>query len=232
LILSAKITNAEETEASIRQKISISRNTLKAIINEAVSLKIATRDDNRVISVATEFYDAYMESYLVEWKMMDPDSAKALSVALQRLPKKYITMSVGNAIVKALEFTVLSRAESVKADRKIKLSDAGEGDGLNLSSWVVVNSFNRDLLLLLMSAAITDNYLSISEIMRRLHVSRNAVKTALRVGIDGGFIIESNGYSCSGEALKGYLNWHYAVFSSYSDDLLSASAIFYEYLAQ
>jgi hypothetical protein len=29
LILSAKITNAEETEASIRQKISISRNTLK-----------------------------------------------------------------------------------------------------------------------------------------------------------------------------------------------------------
>ena len=232
LILSAKITNAEETEASIRQKISISRNTLKTIINEAVNLKIATREDNGVISVAVEFYDAYMESYLFEWKMMDPDSAKALSVALQGVSKKYITMSVGNAIVKALEFTVLSRAESVKADRKIRLSDAGEGDGLNLSSWVVMNSFNRDLLLLLMSAAITDNYLSISEIMRRLHVSRNAVKTALRLGIDGGFIIESKGYSCSGEALKGYLNWHYAVFSAYSDDLLSASAIFYEYLAQ
>jgi hypothetical protein len=231
LIMSAKINNAEEAESSICQKISISRNTLKTIVQEAVYLEIATRHDNRVISVAAEFYDAYMESYLREWEMMDPDSAKALSVALKVLTKKYITMSVGDAISKALEFTVLSRAESVKANRKIRLSNSGEGDGLNLSSWAVVNSFNRDLLLLLMSAAITDNYLSIAEIMKRLHVSRNAVKTALRLGIDSGFITTSNGYSCSGEALKEYLNWHYAVFSSYSDDLLSASALFYEYLA-
>lgn len=231
LILSAKINNATETEASVRRQIGVSRNTLKDIVKEAVSLKIAIRHDNRVISVTAEFYDAYMASYLREWKMIDPKSAKALSFALKGLPKKYITMSVQNAIGKALEFTVLSRAESVKADRKIRLSDTGEGGGLNLSSWTVMNSFNRDLLLLLMSAAITDNYLSIAEIMKRLHVSRNAVKMALRLGIDGGFITESNGYSCSGEALKDYLNWHNAVFSSYSDELLSASAIFYEYLA-
>jgi DNA-binding GntR family transcriptional regulator len=70
-----------------------------------------------------------------------------------------------------------------------------ESDGLNLSSWAVVNSFNRDLLLLLMSAAITDNHLTIREIMKRLHVSRNAVKKALRLGIDSGFITASNGYS-------------------------------------
>ncbi|MDA8540049.1 hypothetical protein N9X13_03215 [Alphaproteobacteria bacterium] len=231
LIMSAKINNAEETEASIRQKIDISRNTLKAIVEEAIPLEIAARHDNRVISVAAEFYDTYMESYLREWEMMDPDSAKALSVALKALTKKYITMSVGDATSKALEFTVLSRAESVKANRKIRLSNSGEGDGLNLSSWAVVNSFNRDLLLLLMSAAITGNHLSVAEIMKRLHVSRNAVKTSLRLGIDGGFITRSNGYSCSGKALKDYLNWHYAVFSSYSDDLLSASALFYEYLA-
>ena len=231
LILSAKINNAEETEASIRKKISISRNTLKTIVMEAVDLKIAIRHDNRVISVTAEFYDAYMKSYLREWKMMDSESAKALSVAVKSLSQKYITMNVGNAIGKALEFSVLSRAETVKAERKLKLSSLDESDGLNLSSWAVVNSFNRDLLLLLMSAAITDNHLTIREIMKRLHVSRNAVKKALRLGIDNGFITASNGYSCSGEALRDYLNWHCAVFSSYSDDLLSASAIFYEYLA-
>jgi len=231
LILAAKINNGRETEASIRQKISISRNTLKTIITEAVGLKIASQHDNRVISVTAAFYDAYLESYLREWEMMDSDSSKALSASLKSLSRKYIPMSVSTAIGIALEFTVLSRAESVKADRKIRLSNTDEGDGLNLSSWAVANSFNRDLLLLLMSAAITGNYLSIAEIMKRLHVSRNAAKTALRLGIDGGFIVESNGYSCSGEALKDYLNWHSAVFSSYSDEMLSASAIFYDYLS-
>ena len=232
LILSAKINNAEETEASIRQKINISRNTLKTIITEAVGLKIASQHNNRVISVTAAFYGAYLESYLREWEMMDSDSSKALSASLKDLTKKYIPMSAATAIGIALEFTILSRAESVKADRKIRLSSTDEGNGLNVSSWVVANSFNRDLLLLLMSAAITDNYLSIAEIMKRLHVSRNAAKTALRLGIDCGFIVESNGYSCSGEALKNYLNWHSAVFSSYSDEMLSASAIFYDYLSR
>jgi hypothetical protein len=104
---------------------------------------------------------------------------------------------------------------------------------MNLSSWVISNTFNRDLLLLLMSASISGDMIKISQIMRRLNVSRNSAKQSLFSGMDSGFVKKSTlGFCFTDEALSAYIVWHEEVFKSYSDELLSAFSIFHSQLAR
>ena len=232
LLLASKLEEGKETESSIRQQILISRNTMKSIIGEAEAFNMVVQKEGREVSITAGFCNSYLESYLREFELIDQDSAKTVSATFRNLAKKFEPIGVEEATRMAIELSVHARAESIKADRLIKLSNIAEGDKLDLSTWAVMNSFNRDLLLLLMSAAITGRNLSIAEIMRRMHVSRNSAKTSLRYGVVNGFInAASNGYSCSAEALKAYLNWHGAVFSTYSDRVLSALAVFYDHLS-
>ena len=83
-----------------------------------------------------------------------------------------------------------------------------------------------------MSAAIEERFLNITEVMRRLYVSRNAVKNSLKTGLESGFIEKSpRGFRAEKKALIDYLEWHGEVFSAYSDETLSAFSVFYELLA-
>lgn len=232
LLLMADFADTHCDENGLRSSLAVSRNTLKTIIREAEALHIAQPAQGRRVVICRQFVDDYMTSYRSEWALIDSTTSKALAVAFKQMAKKFEPISVPQAQEKALQMSVTSRAETVNATRKRRLTARKTTGPMDLSSWVVSNSFNRDLLLLLMSAAIEERFLNITDIMRRLYVSRNAVKTSLKTGLESGFIEKSpRGFRAEKKALIGYLDWHGEVFSAYSDETLSAFSVFYDSLA-
>ncbi|CAI8214882.1 MAG: Uncharacterised protein [Alphaproteobacteria bacterium] len=232
LLLTADFSHTHCDENSLGSSLAVSRNTLKTIIREAEALHIAKLAQGRRIVICRQFVADYMTSYLSEWTLMESPTSKELAVAFKQMAKKFDPMSVMQAQERALQMSVTSRAETVNANRKRRLTERKTTGPMDLSSWVVSNSFNRDLLLLLMSAGIEERPLNIADIMRRLHVSRNAVKASLKIGIDSGFVEKSpRGFKAEKTALIGYLDWHGEVFSAYSDETLSAFSVFYDSLA-
>ena len=232
LLLMADFSDTHCDETGLRSSLSVSRNTLKTIIREAEALHIAEPAQGRRVVICRQFADDYMTSYLSEWALIDSTTSKALAVAFKQMAKKFEPLSVAQAQEKALHMSVASRAETVNANRKRRLTKPNTTGPMDLSSWVVSNSFNRDLLLLLMGAVIEARFLNVTDIMRRLYVSRNAVKTSLKIGLESGFIEKSpRGFRAEKNALIGYLEWHGEVFSEYSDEILSAFSVFYDALA-
>ena len=232
LLLMADFADTHCDETGLRASLAVSRNTLKAIIGEAEALHIAKPAQGRRVIICRQFADDYLKSYLSEWALIDSATAQALAVAFKQMAKKFEPISVRRAQEKALQMSVVSRAETVNANRKRRLTKPNTTGPMDLSSWVVSNSFNRDLLLLLMGAAIEARFLNVTDIMRRLYVSRNAVKTSLKIGLESGFIEKSpRGFRAEKNALIGYLEWHGEVFSEYSDEILSAFSVFYDALA-
>jgi len=233
VLLAQRISGEEYNQKKLAFEISVTRNTLKQILTEALDLGIAELDENNCISITEHFFEIYKLSYINEWRLIDSESACLLSEAFDSLSTRTITLSVEEAIDKTLELSILSRAESVKQDRKLKVELHSRPKEMNLSSWVISNTFNRDLLLLLMSASISGDMIKISQIMRRLNVSRNSAKQSLFSGMDSGFVKKSAlGFCFTDEALSAYIVWHEEVFKSYSDELLSAFAIFHSQLAR
>jgi hypothetical protein len=233
VLLAQSITGERWDQKKLAFEISVSRNTLKQILTEALDLGIAELDENNCISITEHFFEIYKLSYINEWRLIDSESACLLSEAFDSLSTRTITLSVEEAIDKTLELSILSRAESVKQDRKLKVELHSRPKEMNLSSWVISNTFNRDLLLLLMSASISGDMIKISQIMRRLNVSRNSAKQSLFSGMDSGFVKKSTlGFCFTDEALSAYIVWHEEVFKSYSDELLSAFSIFHSQLAR
>ena len=232
LLLMADFSDTHCDENGLKSSLAVSRNTLKTIIVEAEALNIAKRAHGRRVIICRQFVADYMTSYLSEWAQMESTTAKALAVAFKQMAKKFEPVSVAQAQEKVLKRMVTSRAKTVNANRKRRLTTRKTNGPMDLSSWVISNSFNRDLLLLLMSAAIEEHSLNIADIMRRLHVSRNAVKSSLKIGLESGFIEKTpRGFRAEKNALIGYLAWHGEVFSEYSDEILSAFSVFYDALA-
>lgn len=232
LLLKADFSETPCDEGDLRSSLAVSRNTLKTIIREAEALHIAQLAPRGRVVICRQFVNDYMTSYLGEWGLIESTTSKALAVAFKQMAKEYKSIPVAQAKEKALQMGVISRAESVDANRKRRLTPRKTTGPIDLSSWVVSNSFNRDFLLLLMSAAIEERFLNITEVMRRLYVSRNAVKNSLKTGLESGFIEKSpRGFRAEKKALIDYLEWHGEVFSAYSDETLSAFSVFYELLA-
>ena len=233
VLLAQSISGKEYNQKKLAFEISVTRNTLKQILTEALDLGIAELDGDNCASVTEHFFQIYKLSYINEWGLIDSESAGLLSKAFDSLSTRTIPLSVEEAIDKTFELSILSRAESVKQDRKLKVELYSRPKEKNLSSWVISNTFNRDLLLLLMSASISGDMINIAQIMRRLNVSRNSAKQALFSGMGSGFVKKSTlGFCFTDEALSAYIVWHEEVFKSYSDELLSAFAIFLSQLAR
>lgn len=233
VLLAQRISGEEYNQKKLAFEISVTRNTLKQILTEALDLGIAELDEDNCMSITEHFFQIYKLSYINEWRLIDSESACLLSEAFDSLSTRTITLSVEEAIDKTLELSILSRAESVKQDRKLKVELHSRPKEKNLSSWVISNTFNRDLLLLLMSASISGDMINIAQIMRRLNVSRNSAKQSLFSGMDSGFVKKSAlGFCFTDEALSAYIVWHEEVFKSYSDELLSSFAIFHSQLAR
>ena len=233
VLLAHSITGERWDQKKLAFEISVSRNTLKQILTEALDLGIAELDDDNCACVTEHFFQIYKLSYLNEWRLIASESASLLSKAFESLSSRKMPLSFEEATDKTFELSILSRAESVKKDRKLKVKLHSKTKKKDLSSWVTSNTFNRDLLLLLMSASISGDMINISQIMRRLNVSRNSAKQSLFSGIDAGFVKKSAfGFSFTHEALSAYISWHEEVFKGYPDELLSAFAIFFSQLAR
>jgi predicted transcriptional regulator len=231
-LLAQSISREEYNQKELAFEISVTRNTFKQILTEALDMGIAELDDDNCVSVTEHFFQIYKLSYINEWRLIGSESAGLLSKAFDSLSTRTIPLSVEEAIDKTFELLILSRAESVKQDRKLKVELYSRPKEKNLSSWVISNTFNRDLLLLLMSASISGDMINITQIMRRLNVSRNSAKQSLFSGMGSGFVKKStSGFCFTDEALNAYIVWHEEVFKSYSDELLSAFAIFHSQLA-
>jgi hypothetical protein len=229
LILAAKINRQSYQKEALLAQLDISRNTPKTILDEAQSLDMLAADDGDDIRISEAFYDDYMRAYMNEWELLDNATAQALAKTFDRLVGTRQKMSYQAACEKMLQITVLSRAASVKSDRDTRLTPKSSGETLDLSSWVVMTSFNRDLLLLVMAAAIAKTPTNVTKIMASLHASRNAIKSSLRVAVETGLIMkQKSGYWASDQVLAMYLQWHLDVFAGYDKQLLSATALVYE----
>lgn len=231
IVLAARIQDEKLDRVTMRKQIAVSRNNFKAIIDEALQLDIINPLKCGQISATDYFFNLYFETYYAEWRLIDTDVSTCLANVFEELAGSFLYMDQSLATKKALSLAILSRAESVKSDRKIRLSKKAASGFSDLSTWVVSNTFNRDLLLLLMSASITGKFENVSSIMKKLNVSRNSAKASLKIGCDNNFFLKKeSGYSCSSSALDTYLAWHIDVFRTYPDDLLSAFAIFHRSL--
>lgn len=227
VLLAQRFSGEKHNHKKLAFEISVTRNTLKQILTEALDLGIAEQDKDNCTSITEHFFQIYKLSYINEWKLLDSESACLLSEAYDSLSTRKITLRVEEAIDKTIELSILARAESVKQDRKLKVELQSRPKEKSLSSWTISNTFNRDLLLLLMSASVSGDMINISDIMRRLNVSRNSAKQSLFSGMDSGFVKKSTlGFCFTDEALSAYIVWHEEVFKSYSDELLSAMASF------
>ena len=139
--------------SGIGEEISVSRNTLKAILTEATGLDIAEVKHGKTVVITDEFFQNYSDCYLSEWKQIDGPASKNLAKTFRGIVKKFIPMDFEKACRQTLELSILSRSGSVNSSRGDRLSEKSADGKVDLSSWIVWNTFNRDLLLLLMSAA-------------------------------------------------------------------------------
>lgn len=234
LLLMAEFQERRCDAQGLMGALAISRNTLKAILREAEALHIIAPAPAPVrdIAICGQFTKNYMASYHREWGLIDKPTAEMLAVAFKDMAKIFAPLSAMRAQEKALQMSMISRAETVNANREHRLTQRNHIGPMDLSSWVVATSFNRDLLLLLMSAAIEKRLMNVTDIMKSLYVSRNAVKASLKIALESGFIEKSlHGFMAEQNALLGYLDWYGEVFSNYPDDVLSAFSVYYDALA-
>lgn len=229
LMLEAHIRGHSYKPSEVRKMLGVSRNTLVSIVDEANSFDLLTKDF-QTIAANSRFFNSHSEAYLNEWRLISVEASKALVEAFQDLSSERWNGSFAEAWETTRDFVILSRAESVKATRSIRLSPQ-KTEPLDLSCWVVMNAFNRDLLLLVMAAAIERQPLTLALILSSLNASRKSVKESLRIGITAGFIeMGPEGYMASPEALDLYLQWHVDTFASYEDKYLSAMSAFHRQL--
>lgn len=229
LMLEARIRGHSYKTSEVQEMLSVSRNTLVSIIDEANSFDILNAGSAAFLA-SSRFFDLYSAAYLDEWRLISVEASEALAEAFQELTTERWNGTFDEAWEVTRDLAVLSRAESVKATRSSRLTSQ-KIEPLDLSSWVVLNTFNRDLLLLVMAAAVESHPVNQSQIITSLNASRNSIKESLNTGIAAGFIIkEPRGYMASQEALNLYLQWHIDTFASYEAQHLSAMSGFYRQL--
>lgn len=229
LMLEASIRGHWYKPSELREMLSVSRNTLASIVEEANSFDLLNTDA-QALAASSRFFNFYSAAYLDEWRLISVEASEALVEALQELTSERWSGSFDEAWETTRDLALLSRAESVKATRPSRLSTKKTAP-LDLSSWVVMNTFNRDFLLLLMAAAVERQPITQSLVVTSLNASRNSIKESVKIGITGGFIIKDRrGYMASQEALDLYLQWHIDTFASYNDKYLSAMSGFHRQL--
>lgn len=230
LMLDAKIRNIGFTQSELMTMLSVTRNTLKAIIDEALTWRVVEKSASDM-RATDQFYQLHLESYFMEWQVMPKHSAAQLAKTFSRLAGKKTDLPKLEAIKYCLDLAVISRADSVKADRKLRLTKKQSKSAPDLSSWVGMHAFNRDLLILIMDATIRKRPKSIAFLTSTLRASRNSVKDSLRLGMAGGFLEKTpSGYCATEGALDAYLQWHIDAFSMYSSEYLAAMAYFHDKL--
>lgn len=216
----------------LQKNMAISRNTVNKLLREAVSFHIVEERDQKTYAIRDEFFAQYCKAYEAEFASMTKATAALLATTIKKMIVRFEAMSLSQAQRKMTEFSILSRAQSVKADRTLRVSIAAQNGGMDISSWVVANKFNRDLLLLVMAARINDQPTNVTNMMASLNVSRNAIKASLNLGVGGGFLCkQKRGYMASEQAALAYLNWHQNVFATFDDSLLTAFCMFHQNLA-
>lgn len=231
LMLEARIRGSSYKPSEVREMISVSRNTLVSIIEEANSFEILNTDAS-ALAASSRFFNLYSVAYLDEWRLISVEASNTLAEAFQELTSERWNGSFDEAWVETRDMAILSRAESVKATRSRRLTSQ-KTEPLDISSWVIMNTFNRDLLLLVMAAAVERQPVKQSLIITSLNASRNSIKDSLKIGVAAGFIIiVPGGFMASQEALKLYLQWHIDTFATYEDRHLAAMSAFYQQLYQ
>ena len=229
LMLEARIRGHSYKPSDVQEMLSVSRNTLVSIINEANSFNVLETYAQALVA-SSRFFNLYSAAYLDEWRLISVKASQDLAEAFQELSSERWVGSFDEAWEVTRDLAILSRAESVKSTRPRRLTSE-ETEPLDLSSWVVMNTFNRDLLLLVMAAAIKRQPLTQNLAITSLNASRNSIKESLKIGMASGFIIKlPKGYMASQEALDLYLQWHIDVFASYEDKYLSAMSGFHQQL--
>jgi len=229
LMLEARIRGHSYKPSDVQEMLSVSRNTLVSIINEGNSFNLL-ETGAQALAASSRFFNLYSAAYLDEWRLIDVEASQSLAEAFQELSSERWGGSFDEAWEVTRDLSVLSRAESVKSNRPRRLTFE-ETEPLDLSSWVIMNTFNRDLLLLVMAAATEKQPLTQTLIMTSLNASRNSIKESLKIGIEAGFIIKvPEGYMASHEALDLYLQWHIDTFAFYEDKYLSAMSRFHQQL--
>lgn len=229
LMLEARIRGHFYKPSEVRKMLSVSRNTLVSIVEEANSYDVLKTGAQALVA-SSRFFDIYSAAYLDEWRLISVEASEALAEAFNELAAERWNGSFDEAWEVTRDLAILSRAESVKATRPSRLTSR-KTEPLDLSSWVVMNTFNRDLLLLVMAAAVERQPVTQSLIITSLNASRNSIKDSLKIGIAAGFITEvPKGYMASQEALDLYLQWHIDTFASYEDKYLSAMSGFHQLL--
>lgn len=229
LMLEARIRRHSYTPSEVQKMLSVSRNTLVSIVDEANSFDLLT-NGIQALSANSRFFNLHSQAYLDEWRLISVEASEALAEAFNELTSERWSGSFDEAWEATRDLAILSRAESVKSTRSSRLSSQ-KTEPMDLSSWVVMNTFNRDLLLLIMAAAIERQPLTQARIISSLNASRNSIKESLRIGITAGFIERGpEGYVASPEGLDLYLQWHVDTFASYEDQYLSAMSAFHQQL--
>lgn len=229
LMLEARICGHLYKPSVVQEMLSVSRNTLVSIIDEANSFDLLAKDI-QALAASKRFFNLYSKALLGEWRLISTNASQDLAEAFQELTSEQWCGSFEEAWEVTRDLSILSRAESVKATRPKRLTPE-KNEPLDLSSWVIMNTFNRDLLLLIMAAAIERQPLTQALIMTSLNASRNSIKESLRIGMAAGFILKvPKGYMASKEALDLYLQWHIDTFASYEDKYLSAMSGFHQNL--
>ena len=229
LMLEGHIRSKFHSFSSLLKSLGVSRNTLKQIISEAASWFIIVETEEGY-AATEQFYLAHLMAYFKEWQLMEKGSSEAVAKTFKFLSGDAFDLEDREAIKLCLDLAVISRADSVKADRTLRLSQA-QVDRVDLSSWVTLNAYNRDLLLLVMDANISSKPVTIKFCTATLSVSRNSVLESLVKGVKGGFLEQKNsGYQATDEALQSYLQWHLDAFSQYDKKYLSAMSVFHSRL--
>lgn len=229
LMLEARIRGHSFKPSEVQEMLSVSRNTLVSIIDEANSFDLLA-NGIQALAANKHFFNLYSKAYLGEWRLISINASQDLVAAFQELTSERWGGSFDEAWKVTRDLAILSRAESVKATRPRRLTSE-KAEPLDLSSWVVMNTFNRDLLLLIMAAAIEKEPLTQALIMTSLNASRNSIKESLKIGMAAGFIIKApKGYMATQEALDLYLQWYIDTFASYEDKYLSAMSGFHQLL--
>ena len=232
LLLEARVLGQKYKRVDLQKNMAISRNTVNKLLREAVSFHLVDVRDQKTYVIRAEFFAQYCRAYEAEFRSMAKTTAALLATTIKKMIRSPEAMSLSEAQKKMIEFSILSRAQSVKADRKLRVSVAAQNGSMDISSWVVANKFNRDLLLLVMAARINDQPTNVTNMMASLNVSRNALKASLSLGVGGGFLCkQKRGYMASEQAVLAYLNWHQNVFATFDDSLLTAFCKFHQNLA-
>lgn len=228
VMLEAKILGTPYDRSALQEILEVSRNTMVSIVAEAQSYNVLDKGAGDSLAAGSTFFDVYSDAYLKEWRLISVDASNHLSDAFQEMSSMVWDRGFEQAWAATRDLAILSRAGSVKATRSSRLTPQNNTGTLDLSSWVAMNSYNRDMLLLMMAAAIDESPVTQSQMMGALNVSRNSIKDSLRKGMAGGFIIRNpDGYLASQDALISYLQWHLDTFASYEDKYLAAIAEFH-----